>query len=145
LPLLAFHDITRLPILGSTLWLDDSDFLAGSSRYLQGAAIPAPLSALSQRPESQNFFDRFKRAYGRAPSQFAAYGYDAGLALIQALGQGADSRETLRQALLRGATTPGVTGPFSFDRDGEYQVEPLLLAIQEREFVLLREPDSAGR
>jgi branched-chain amino acid transport system substrate-binding protein len=145
LPLLAFHDITRLPILGSTLWLDDPDFLAGSSRYLQGAVIPAPLSALSQRPESQNFFDRFKRAYGRAPSQFAAYGYDAGLALIQALGQGADSREALRQALLRGEQTPGVTGPFSFDRDGEYRVEPLLLAIQERELVLLREPDPAGR
>ncbi len=145
LPLLAFHDVTRLPFLGSTLWLDNPDFLAGSARYLQGAVIPAPLSELSQRPESQNFFNSFQQAYGQAPNQFAAYGYDAGLALIQALGQGSGSREALRRALSRGGPTPGVTGPFSFGQDGEYQVEPALLTIQEREFVLLREPGPAGR
>ena len=140
LPLLAFHDVTRMPFLGPSLWLDDPDFLAGSARYLQGAVIPAPLSGLSERPESRRFFDRFEEAYGRAPNQFAAYGYDAGLAIIQALDLGAGSREALRQTLARGGQTPGVTGPFSFDQDGEYQVEPALLTIQERDFVLLREP-----
>jgi len=145
LPLLAFHDVTRLPFMGSTLWLDDPDFLAGSARYLQGAVIPAPVSELSQRPESLNFFNSFQQAYGQAPNQFAAYGYDAGLALIQALGQGAGSREALRRALARGGQTPGATGPFSFGQDGEYQVEPALLTIQEREFVLLSEPGPAPR
>ena len=143
LPLLAFHDVTRLPFLGSTLWLDDPEFLAGSARYLQGAVVPAPVSGLSQRPESRRFFDSFQEAYGRAPGQFAAYGYDAGLALIRALGQGAGSRAALRQALLWGGQTSGATGPFSFDQDGEYQVEPALLAIEERDFVLLREPGPA--
>jgi ABC-type branched-subunit amino acid transport system substrate-binding protein len=144
LPLLAFHDITRMPFLGSALWLDDPDFLAGSARYLQGAVIPAPLSELSQRPESRRFFDSFRQADGHAPGQFAAYGYDAGLALIRALGQGDVSRESLRRTLARGGQTRGVTGPFNFDQDGEYQVEPVLLTIQEREFVLLREPGPAG-
>ncbi|MDR2725019.1 MAG: penicillin-binding protein activator [Candidatus Adiutrix sp.] len=140
LPLLAFHDVTRMPFLGSSLWLDDPNFLAGSARYLQGAVIPAPLSDLSQRPESRRFFDSFTRAYGHAPGQFAAYGYDAGQAIIRAMGQGAGSREALRQTLALGGQTPGATGPFSFDQNGEYQVEPALLTIQERDFVLLREP-----
>jgi branched-chain amino acid transport system substrate-binding protein len=140
LPLLAFHDVTRLPYMGSALWLDDPDFLAGSARYLQGAVVPAPITELSQRPESLRFFNSFQQAYGHAPNQFAAYGYDAGLALIQALGQGAASREDLRRALAKGGQTPGATGPFSFGQDGEYRVEPALLTIQEREFVLLREP-----
>jgi ABC-type branched-subunit amino acid transport system substrate-binding protein len=141
LPLLAFHDVTRMPILGSSLWLDDPEFLAVSARYLQGAVIPAPLSELSQRPESRSFFEKFQEAHGHAPTQFAAYGYDAGLAVIRALGQGAGSREALRQALARGDITPGATGPFSFGPDGEYQTEPTLLTIQDREFVLLREPE----
>jgi branched-chain amino acid transport system substrate-binding protein len=144
LPVLAFHDITRMPFFGSSLWLDDPEFLASSSRYLQGAVIPAPLSGLSQRPESQHFFDSFRRAYGHAPNQFAAYGYDAGLAVIRALGQGGGSRESLRQVLSRGGQTPGATGLFSFGPDGEYQVEPALLTIQERNFVLLREPGPAS-
>jgi ABC-type branched-subunit amino acid transport system substrate-binding protein len=129
-----------MPFLGSALWLDNPNFLAGSARYLQGAVIPAPLTGLSERPESRSFFESFERAHRRAPKQFAAYGYDAGLALILALGQGADSREALRRALLRGGQTPGATGPFSFDKDGEYRVEPALLTIEERSFVLLREP-----
>jgi branched-chain amino acid transport system substrate-binding protein len=143
LPLLAFHYVTRMPILGSSLWLDAPDFLPASARYLQGAVIPAPLSDLSQRPESLRFFENFQQAYGHAPNQFAAYGYDAGLALIRALGQGADSRQALRQALARGATA-GVTGHFTFDQHGEYQTEPVLLTIQERQFVLLRESGAPG-
>ena len=143
LPLLAFNDITRMPFLGSALWLDDTDFLAGSARYLQGAVIPAPVSDLSLRPESVKFFESFQKAYDSTPHQFAAYGYDAGLAVIQALGQGAGSRAGLRQILARGGQTPGATGPFSFDQNGEYQVEPVLLTVQNRDFVLLRESGPA--
>ncbi|MDR3038998.1 MAG: penicillin-binding protein activator, partial [Candidatus Adiutrix sp.] len=139
LPLLAFHDVTRMRFLGSSLWLNQ-ELLTGSARYLQGAVIPVALSDLSLRPESRRFIDSFQRTYGHAPDQFAAYGYDAALAVIQALGRGAADRTALSRALGRGDPVPGATGPFTFDQDGEYRVEPALLTITDRDFTLLREP-----
>lgn len=135
---MAFHDVTKMQYLGSTLWLNQ-EFLTSSSRYIQGSVIPAAISDLSQRPESQRFIADFQSAYGHTPDQFAAYGYDAGLAVIKALGQGATTREALRRALSQGGTVPGATGPFTFDARGEYVVEPTLLSVQGRNFILLRE------
>ncbi|MDR0881053.1 MAG: penicillin-binding protein activator [Candidatus Adiutrix sp.] len=141
---LAFHDVTRMQYLGSPLWLSP-DFLASSSRYTQGAVIPVAWSDLSQRQESRRFLDSFKATSGHAPDQFAAYGYDAGLAIIKALGQGADSRDGLRRALSQAGPVPGATGPFSFDHTGEYLVEPALLSVKGREFILLSEAGSGER
>ncbi len=139
LPLMAFHDVTKMQYLGSPLWLNQ-EFLTSSSRYVQGAVIPVAVSDLSQREETRRFIAGFQSAYGHAPDQFAAYGYDAGLAVIKALGGGAASRGEVRQALAQGTPVPGATGPFSFGRDGEYLVDPTLLTVKDRAFVLLREP-----
>lgn len=143
LPHMAFHDVTRMQYLGSPLWLNES-FLAGSARYIQGSVIPAVISDLSQRPESLHFIETFTKANGREPDQFAAYGYDAGLALIKALSQGATSRNGIRSALTQGTPVPGATGPFIFNSKGEYVVEPLLLSVKDRALILLREPSQPG-
>jgi len=135
---MAFHDVTKMQYLGSPLWLNQ-EFLTSSARYIPGSVIPTAISELSQRPESQRFIADFQSANGRVPDQFAAYGYDAGLAIIKALGQGAATREALRGALSQGGTVPGATGPFTFSASGEYVVEPTLLSVQGRNFVLLRE------
>ena len=139
LPQMAYHDVTKMQYLGSPLWYNQ-ELLAGSSRYIQGAAIPVAFSELSQRPESQRFISDFASASGHPPDQFAAYGYDAGLAVIKALGQApSSSREAVRRALAQGSPVPGVTGPFTFDQNGEYVVEPTLLTVKGRDFILLRE------
>ncbi|MDR2827211.1 MAG: penicillin-binding protein activator [Candidatus Adiutrix intracellularis] len=144
LPQLAYHDVTRMQYLGSSLWLNQK-LLASSARYLQGAIIPTAISNLATRPETKTFITSFQKTYGHQPDQFAAYGYDAGLAIIQALTQGATTRETLRQTLSQGLTVAGATGPFSFDQSGDYLVEPTLLTIQDKEFILLRDPGPAAR
>ncbi len=138
LPQLAYHDVTKMQFLGSPLWLNQ-EMLDSSARYVQGAVIPAPISELSQRDESKRFIESYTQAYGKAPDQFAAYGYDAGLALIKALAGGANSRQALQRALSQGTPTPGATGPFSFDNTGDYSVEPTLLTVKDRSFELLRE------
>ena len=138
LPQMAYHDVTKMQYLGSPLWVNQ-ELLAGSSRYIQGAVIPVAFSELSQRPESQRFISDFQKSFSRQPDQFAAYGYDAGLALIKALGQGSSSREAVRRALSQSGPVPGATGPFAFDHNGEYVVEPTILSVKGREFIILRE------
>jgi len=135
---MAFHDVTKMQYLGSPLWLNQ-EFLTSSSRYIQGAVIPAAISELSQRPETRRFITDYQNAYGQAPDQFAAYGYDAGLAIIKTLGQGAATRDAVRRALSQGGAVPGATGPFTFDAKGEYVVDPTILSVKGRNFILLRE------
>ncbi|MDR2946216.1 MAG: penicillin-binding protein activator [Candidatus Adiutrix sp.] len=143
---LAFYDVTKMPYLGSSLWLSQSLLDSSAADFAQGSVIPVAFSELSGREEIRRFISAYQAAYGRAPNQYAAYGYDAGLALIQALGQGAATRDDLRRQLSLGSAVPGVTGPFRFDQSGEYVVDPTLLSVQGREFILLREAGpGAGR
>lgn len=142
LPLMAFHDVTRMQYLGSPLWLSQ-DLLANVSRYVQGAVIPVAMSELSQREETRRFIGGYQNTYGGAPDQFAAYGYDAGLAIISALSRGGGNRAGLRQALSQMGPVAGATGPFNFDSSGEYAVEPTLLSVKDKSFILLREPGPA--
>lgn len=138
-PYLALHDVTKILYLGTPLWLNRDLLNSGASHQLQGAVIPAAISDLSQREESRRFIADYQRAYGKVPDQFAAYGYDAGLAVIKAVGQGASTREAVRKFLTQAGAIPGATGPFGFDSTGEYLVEPTLLSVQGREFILLKE------
>jgi ABC-type branched-subunit amino acid transport system substrate-binding protein len=70
---------------------------------------------------------------------YAAFGYDAGVAVISALSSGATSRDALRKALSSFATFPGATGPFAFDAEGEYRVEPVFITVKGSEFKLLKD------
>ncbi len=138
LPLMAFHDVTRMEYLGTPLWLN-KDLLANAGRYLQGSVIPVAVSDLSNRAETKRFIDNWFKAYGSGPDQFGAYGYDAGLALINALAGGAGKRAEIA-AVLKSAKISGATGLFGFASNGEYLVDPTLLTISGQEFKLLREP-----
>ena len=142
---MAFYDVTKMQYLGSSLWFSQDLLASTASSFAQGAVIPVAFSELSQREENLRFMSTFQAAYGHAPNQYAAYGYDAGLALIRALGQGASTREELRRHLSQGSPVPGVTGPFSFDQSGEYVVDPTLVSVKGREFILLREAGPSAR
>ena len=144
-PYLALHDVTKMQYLGSPLWLNKDLLTSSASHQIQGAVIPAAISEMSQREESRRFIADYQQAYGQTPDQFAAYGYDAGLAIIKAVGQGASTREAVRRFLTQAGTIPGATGPFSFDSTGEYLVEPAFLTIEGREFILLKEPGQGIR
>jgi ABC-type branched-subunit amino acid transport system substrate-binding protein len=135
---MAFHDVTKMQYLGSSIWYN-KDLPVNAGRYLQGAVIPVPTSSLSQRPEAKNFVQAVQKQYGKDPRLFTYYGYDAGLAIVTALSSGTSSRQGLVRALLAQKYYPGATGPFSFDNEGEYSVDPLMLTINGTEFILLKD------
>jgi ABC-type branched-subunit amino acid transport system substrate-binding protein len=136
---LAYHDLTRMAYLGTPLWLT-RDLARDAGRYLTRAVIPDAYNGLSQRPEAAGFRERFAGAAGQEPDQFAAYGHDAGLAVATALARGAATRPEMVRALAALGPYPGATGPFSFDAEGEYVVEPLMLTVEGGSFVVLAEP-----
>ncbi|MDR1039084.1 MAG: ABC transporter substrate-binding protein [Deltaproteobacteria bacterium] len=138
LPLLAYNDLTRMTFLGSPLWVTP-DLPANSGRYLKGCVIPVPFTILSARPQAQAFVQAFRAAHQRDPGQFAAYGYDAGLAVISAVSAGATGHGDLARHLSTMPPVQGATGPFSFDAEGEYTVRPAYLTVDDNAFKLLRD------
>jgi ABC-type branched-subunit amino acid transport system substrate-binding protein len=138
LPFLAYNDITRMELLGTSLWASP-EFVKSSGRYLAGSVIPVAFSPLSKRPEAEGFLEAYRALAGQDPSQFAVYGHDAGLALIAALSTGAEGRGALVEALKALPPVPGASGPFTFDSEGEYQVSPVLLTVDGTEFKLLKD------
>jgi branched-chain amino acid transport system substrate-binding protein len=138
LPLLAYNDLTKMTFLGSPLWVT-ADLPANSGRYLKGCVIPVPFTVLSERPQARDFVASFRAAYGRDPGQFAAYGYDAGLAVRSAVSAGATGREEMARHFLGMGPVQGATGPFSFDPEGEYLVKPAYLTVEGSDFKLLRD------
>ncbi|MDR1677838.1 MAG: ABC transporter substrate-binding protein [Deltaproteobacteria bacterium] len=139
LPLMAYNDVTKMVYLGSSIWLTP-DLARNAGRYLSGAVIPDAFNSLSERAQAVRFRDAFQKATGRNADLFAAYGYDAGVALSSAIEAGAGSRHELVNALLTIKPFDGATGPFSFDQEGDYQVEPLMVTIDGTSFKLLAEP-----
>jgi ABC-type branched-subunit amino acid transport system substrate-binding protein len=142
LPQMAYHDLTRMVYLGTPLWLT-KELAQTSGRYMTNSVIPDAFNSLSERREANRFRDGFSRAFGHDPDQFAAYGYDAGLAVVDALGRGAGTRAEMVRALATGGPYRGATGPFKFDSEGDYQVQPMMLTVKDGAFILLAEPAPA--
>ena len=142
LPQMAYHDLTRMTYLGTPLWLT-RELAQTSGRYMANSVIPDAFNSLSERREAVRFRSDYSRAFGQDPDQFAAYGYDAGLAIAAAVKRGAGTRAEMAQALSTLGPFPGATGPFSFDQEGEYQVQPMMLTVKDGAFILLEEPSAA--
>jgi ABC-type branched-subunit amino acid transport system substrate-binding protein len=139
LPLMAYNDVTRMVYLGSSIWLTP-DLAKNSGRYLKGAVIPDAFNNLSERSQAVRFREAFMKSTGRSADQFAAYGFDAGVALAAALSAGAGTRSELVNALMTIKPFDGATGPFSFGSDGDYQVEPIMVTVDGVNFKILAEP-----
>jgi ABC-type branched-subunit amino acid transport system substrate-binding protein/TolA-binding protein len=138
LPYLAWNDVTKMELLGTSMWAAP-EFAQASGRYLEGSVIPAAFSPLSQRPEAKAFLESYRAVAGQDPQLFAVYGHDAGLAVLAALSAGAQDRRGLPDALRGLPPIPGASGPFRFDYEGEYLVSPVLLTVGGSEFKLLRD------
>lgn len=70
----------------------------------EGPAADGIVAMLNYVPTIENdanaaFVDAFQAAYGKTPSEFAVYGYDAARALIEATASGASDRESIAAAL----------------------------------------------
>ncbi|MFH1135252.1 MAG: penicillin-binding protein activator [Pseudomonadota bacterium] len=141
-PQFNYHDITSVKMLGTDLWLDDR-LLSTTSRYVQGAIIPAPFFPDKDEPEVRRFIEAYQAEKGgdpaAKPGKWEAYGYDAGLVLLSLMDRAhVSSRDELVRALPAVGAFRGVTGRFSFGTDGEYVTEPTLLTVQGNQFKLIQ-------
>ena len=114
-------------VLGSSDWTD-GEFPADVS---PGAGVYAPCRffAGAGNPAALTFASAVSAESKREPSAYDAMGYDAGLAIIDALTRGGDFAESVGKVKL----LPGVTGKLTA-RDGSFASQVTILRLKGKAF-----------
>ncbi|HEX8246390.1 MAG TPA: ABC transporter substrate-binding protein [Longimicrobium sp.] len=119
------HGIT-VPVLGGDA-LGVPDLLAAGPAA-EGTVIVAAFHPDAPRPEVRRFGEAFRARYGRAPDAAAALGYDAVRVLADAIRRARSTApDRVAAALHDTRGWNGVTGPFTFDADGDLPAKPITL------------------
>ncbi|HUP42834.1 MAG TPA: ABC transporter substrate-binding protein, partial [Thermoanaerobaculia bacterium] len=122
--------------------------LAEAGRGAEGLVVSAGSFDLEgEDPKARAFVEAYREKYGAEPDAYAAHGYDAVMALAQAMveqaEQGAGRRELWKG--LRGLSGfQGVTGYIQFDERGNVGQFPRVFVVDHGELTEL-EPDGARR
>lgn len=123
------------PVLG------DNGFASPELGKMAGAAadnvyVSSMWSADRKDEKVQKFVENYKKAYGRAPDQFAASAYDGvymAMDAMQRAGTTTDHKK-IRDALAQMKDFKGVCGTFSFDEKRDPVVDLILMKMQDGKF-----------
>lgn len=114
----SFNAGLRVPLMGSDGIKDDA-YTAGAGAASNGDFASSVGAPITQQPGATAFLRDYQAAnFPEPPSDFGPYAYDAANLLINAIGSGASTRSAVLQRVA-GANTTGVTGPISFDANGD--------------------------
>lgn len=140
---LRFYNV-YLPLAGFSGW-NDAELLKKAGEAVRGSVFSVAYSESLPGFPGEGFRKEYRDAMERAPSRFAATGYDAALFLAESfrLGGEEDSRPAgvltrERIPLLR--TFRGVTGTFQFGPDGDMARKVSLVGIELGNFVPVPDP-----
>ena len=135
IPQLAFYDIEDIYLFSTNLW--HSDRLIDMARdYVQGAIMPDVFFKESKSAEVQNFVKNFENIFGEDPGFIEAVAYDTATILFDIVTRPEISfRSTLKNELKNLKNFNGVTGPTSFDENGDVHKKLYLLKIKGDKFV----------
>jgi branched-chain amino acid transport system substrate-binding protein len=104
------------PIFCSMSVLSGSEFV--DAVYPNDASVYAISPNFHTRENAKGFIRDFQQKFGYAPNSSAAFAYDGMTALIDAIKEGGLDKANIRDALSNTKIDSGVTGTFSFLKNG---------------------------
>jgi hypothetical protein len=135
-PQLALHEIVDVRLLGSSEW-NDPKLLKVGARHMRGAVISTTFDRESEYEIVRDYVAAFRESFGSEPDGFSSGAYDAtSIALTQLVG-GSETRQQVRDGILRVHGYPGVSGVTSIQTDGNARKRPFLLGIERGGMVSL--------
>jgi branched-chain amino acid transport system substrate-binding protein len=105
----------------------------------EGLVVVAPaFDADSTVEKTRAFVAAFRKRYGVEPTYSAANSYDAVWLLARLIQKGAKTGEALRDGLYTKTDFPSLSGPLTFDPDGEVSLPPRLLEVRGGKYQSVR-------
>ncbi len=127
---LAASQVHGVKLLGPSGWHNPAlTRVAGPT--VEGAFFSSGFDPSHSSPLVQDFVARYRAAYGREPTPFAAQGFDAANLVGLQLRNGAKSPADVRNGLVTTERYPGVSGVTSIGADGDARKRPFLLEVRE--------------
>ncbi len=135
-PQLTFHEIADVSLLGPSGW-NHPDLVSIGRKHVRGAVISALFHEQSGFPFVSDFVENFRETFGASPDVFAAHGYDAARLVMVQLKAGVETREGVRNGILRTQGFPGASGVINMAPDGNARKRPFLLKVRGGRLVSL--------
>jgi branched-chain amino acid transport system substrate-binding protein len=108
--------------------------VAAAGDAAEGTTTSISWLSTTDLPMNQAFVQSYTEKYGTEPVSWAAQSY-AALHILAAAIVEAQSPEALRDALASTMDFPNVLGNFSFNADGDAVYDPIVLTVENGEFV----------
>jgi branched-chain amino acid transport system substrate-binding protein len=110
----------NVPLFGGDNW-GSPEFVTSAGQAANGVFYTAPVEIAS--PAYAAFAEDFESRYGTQPDVFAAYGYDAAMAVFRAIGlSGTADPEAIRDALHE-VSFEGASGHIRFKPNGDVDAQ----------------------
>lgn len=133
---LAAAQVNGVKLLGPSGW-HNPELLRTAGPKVDGAFFSSGFDPSHPSPLVQDFVARYRAAYGREPTPFAAQGFDAANLVGLQLLNGAHSPLDVRNGLVATDQYPGVSGVTSIGADGDSRKRPFLLEVRDGQMVSL--------
>ncbi len=144
-PQLAYYDITDVVLLGTNLW-HSQRLLEEAGQYVQGALVADGYFSESSSPPVKAFAAAYRKAYDEEPGFIEAVAHDTATILFDIVGRSTSKfRSGIRDELLSVQNYPAVTGPTSFDADGEARKRLYLIRVKGGRFIEVGPTDDLSR
>jgi ABC-type branched-subunit amino acid transport system substrate-binding protein len=138
LPQLAFYNVRGVKLLGTSSW-NSPDLLKTGAEYLEGAVFTDGFSLNSFYPEANDFIDIFYTSYSREPDAMEALVYDATRLIVDTIKEyDIETRDQLRDRILRIRNYRGVTGRTSFSGMRDAQKDLFLLMVKDGRIIQVK-------
>jgi branched-chain amino acid transport system substrate-binding protein len=126
---LAASQIHGVRLLGPSGW-HHPGLLKAAGPQVEGAFFSSGFDPSHPSPLIQDFATRYQAAYGDAPTQLAAQGFDAANLVALQLLRGARTPADVRGGLVETELYPGVSGVTSIGADGDARKRPFLIEVR---------------
>ncbi len=127
--------LEKMQIMGVDAIYSDALLKLGGAAA-EGIKMTGYFSEVSKDPVSQNFVAKYNEEYKKAPSTYAAYGYDAALVIFESIKNGGTDRKAICDFMTKLKGLKGATGVNTFDENGDVIKQPLRLIIKDGKFVV---------
>jgi ABC-type branched-subunit amino acid transport system substrate-binding protein len=136
LPQLAFNELTGVQLLGAGDW-NNPELIEIAQEHVNGAIISALFDVDSRFSFVSDFVGAYRAEFGDDPDAFSAQAFDAANIVLVQLARGFETRDAVREGILRTQAYPGASGVTSLRPDGNAKKRPFLLQVRGRRIVPL--------
>jgi ABC-type branched-subunit amino acid transport system substrate-binding protein len=135
-PMLAYHNVRKVKLLGTNLW-NSRSLVERGQQYIENSLFVDSFLTSTEAFKRSKCFGQYKSTFGDSPGLFSTQAYDAGLILRQILASGEKTRVGVRERLNELTSFPGCLGPLEMSQNRELNRPVVGLTVNKGRIVPL--------